>query len=169
MDQLPAHLYDPINDYVTAELKRRSVNTSLKFIALNSTERRMSEYTTTEDIRIFVGTFNVNGRRGYRKEDLSAWLCPEISLPQQTPEIVAVGFQEIVELSPQQIMSTDPVERQAWEKAVGETLNGNARKYSSDKYVLVRSGQLVGAVLMIFVKSGILERIKNVEGGGKKV
>lgn len=24
MDQLPVHLYDPINDYVAAELKRRS-------------------------------------------------------------------------------------------------------------------------------------------------
>lgn len=129
----------------------------------------MSEYSTTEDILIFVGTFNVNGRRGDRKEDLSAWLCPELRLSQQNPEIVAVGFQEIVELSPQQIMSTDPVELQAWEKAVGATLNENARKNSSEEYVLVRSGQLVGAALMIFVKSRVLNRIKNVEGGVKKV
>lgn len=129
----------------------------------------MSEYTTTDDIRIYVGTFNVNGRRGDRQEDLSAWLCPELGIPQQTPEIVAVGFQEIVELSPQQIMSTDPVELQEWEKAVGTTLNGNARKKSSEEYVLVRSGQLVGAALMIFVKSGVLKLIKNVEGGVKKV
>lgn len=129
----------------------------------------MSEYTTTEDIRIYVGTFNVNGCRGDRQEDLTAWLCPELSLPQQNPEIVAVGFQEIVELSPQQILSTYPVERQAWEKAVGATLNENARKKSSEEYVLVRSGQLVGAALMIFVKSGVLKYIKNVEGGVKKV
>lgn len=129
----------------------------------------MSEYTTKEDIRIFVGTFNVNGRRGYRMEGLSAWLCPKLGLSQQNPEIVAVGFQEIVELSPQQIMSTDPVERQAWEKAVGATLNENARNNSSEEYVLVRSGQLVGAALMIFVKAGVLKRIKNVEGGVKKV
>lgn len=136
----------------------------------------MSEYTTTDDIRIYVGTFNVNGYRGDRQEDLSAWLCPELGLPQQNPEIVAVGLQEIVELSPQQIMSTDPeimstdpVERQAWEKAVGATLNENARKKSSEEYVLLRSGQLVGAALMIFVKSGVLKLIKNVEGGVKKV
>lgn len=129
----------------------------------------MSEYATTENILIFVGTFNVNGRRGDKKEDLSTWLCPELGLAQQNPEIVAVGFQEIVELSPQQIMSTDPVELQAWEKAVGATLNENARKNLSEEYVLVRSGQLVGAALMIFVKSGVLKRIKNVEGGVKKV
>lgn len=102
-------------------------------------------------------------------EGLSAWLCPKLRLSQQNPEIVAVGFQEIVELSPQQIMSTDPVERQAWEKAVGATLNENARNNSSEEYVLVRSGQLVGAALMIFVKAGVLKRIKNVEGGVKKV
>lgn len=82
----------------------------------------------------------------------------------------------MVELSPQQIMSTDPeimstypVERQAWEKAVGTTLNENARKNSSEEYVLLRSGQLVGAALMIFVKSGVLKLIKNVEGSVKKV
>lgn len=129
----------------------------------------MSEYTTTDDVRIYVGTFNVNGYRGDRQEDLSAWLCPELGLAQQNPEIVAVGLQEIVELNPQQIMSTDPVERQAWEKAIGATLNENALKKSSEEYVLVRSGQLVGAALMIFVKSGVLKLIKNVEGGVKKV
>lgn len=129
----------------------------------------MSEYTTTDDVRIYVGTFNVNGYRGDRQEDLSAWLCPELDLAQQNPEIVAVGLQEIVELNPQQIMSTDPIELQAWEKAIGATLNRNALKKSSEEYVLVRSGQLVGAALMIFVKSGVLKLIKNVEGGLKKV
>lgn len=29
MDQLPVHLYDPINDYVAAELKRRSAKPTL--------------------------------------------------------------------------------------------------------------------------------------------
>lgn len=103
------------------------------------------------------------------RENLAAWLCPEINRSQQLPEIVAVGFQEIVELSPQQIMSTDPVRRQAWEQVVRQTLNDNARKQGSEEYVLVRSGQLVGAALMIFVKSGVLSRIKNVEGSVKKV
>ena len=82
---------------------------------------------------------------------------------------MAIGFQEIVELSPQQIMSTDPVRRQEWEMAVARTLNENARRRKSDDYVLLRSGQLVGAALMIFVKSSVLKSIKNVEGTVKKV
>ena len=129
----------------------------------------MNEYSTTEEIHIWVGTFNLNGRGNGVKEDLSAWLCPEINHLQEHPQIIAVGFQEIVELSPQQIMSTDPIRRQAWEDAVRKTLNENARRRSSEEYILLRSGQLVGAALMIFVKSSALQSIKNVEGSVKKV
>ena len=111
----------------------------------------------------------MNGRGSGVKEDLTAWLWPDINRLQQRPGIVAVGFQEIVELSPQQIMSTDPVTRHAWENAVRRTLNDNARKHSSEQYILLRSGQLVGAALMIFVKASLLHKIKNVEGGVKKV
>ena len=129
----------------------------------------MNEYSTTEEIQIWVGTFNLNGRGSGVKEDLGVWLCPQLNRLQQHPEIVAVGFQEIVELSPQQIMSTDPIRRQAWEDAVRKTLNDNAKRHSSEEYILLRSGQLVGAALMIFVKASTLKRIKNVEGSVRKV
>ena len=82
---------------------------------------------------------------------------------------MAVGFQELVELSPQQIMSTDPVRRQEWETAVSRSLNEQARGHKTEEYVLLRSGQLVGAALMIFVKASALSSIKNVEGSVKKV
>ena len=152
VDQSPVHLYDPIADYVNSELKRRA-----------------TEYSTSDVVHIWAGTFNLNGRGGGVREDLSAWLWPEVNSAQQEPGIVAVGFQEIVELSPQQIMSTDPVRRKTWESAVRQTLNDSARKRSSEEYILLRSGQLVGAALMIFVKASILDKIKNVEGSVKKV
>ena len=103
------------------------------------------------------------------KEDLSPWLWAENNLSEDYPNIFAVGFQEIVELSPQQIMSTDPARRQAWEDAVKKSLNDGARKRRIEEYVLLRGGQLVGAALMIFVKTSILGKIKNVEGSVKKV
>ena len=109
----------------------------------------------------------MNGRSV--KEDLAAWLWPDNDPLQQHSDIIVAGFQEIVDLSPQQIMSTDPVSRQAWENAVGRTLNDNARKYKCEEYILLRSGQLVGAALMIFVKASSLHKIKNVEGSVKKV
>lgn len=118
---------------------------------------------------IWVGTFNLNGRVSGTKESLSAWLCPEINHSQQYPEIIAVGFQEIVELSPQKVMYTDSARRQAWETAVRKTLNDNTRRHLADEYVLVRSGQLVGTALMVFVKASVLPCIKSVEGSVKKV
>ena len=87
---------------------------------------------------------------------------------EQQAELVVVGFQEIVELSPQQIMSTDPAQRQLWEKAVLTCLNINATQRGGDEYILLRSGQLVGAALMIFVRSSAIANIKNVEGSLKK-
>jgi hypothetical protein len=65
-------------------------------------------------------------------------------------------------------MNSDPTRKQAWERAVRKTLNRHARAAGSEHYVLLRSGQLVGAALCIFVKSSVLKHIKNVEGSVKK-
>lgn len=148
--QAPVVLYDPISDYVNSELQKRS-----------------NEYSSTEKICIWVGTFNLNGRTDGLDEDLSPWLCPP-EMGSKQPEIVVVGFQEIVELSPQQIMNSDPTRKQLWEKAVKKTLDRHAKQIGGERYVLLRSGQLVGAALCIFVRTSVLHNIKNVEGSVKK-
>ncbi len=91
-----------------------------------------------------------------------------VASAEQLPEIVATGFQEIVELSPQQIMNSDPTRKQQWETVVRNTLNKHAASLGGEQYVLLRSGQLVGAALCIFVKASSLAKIKNVEGSVKK-
>ncbi|KAI1764743.1 SacI homology domain-containing protein [Hypoxylon sp. FL1150] len=148
--QAPVHLFDPISDFISVELSKRS-----------------SEYSSTQNITMWVGTFNLNGRTNGIDEDLSPWLCPP-ALGSTQPEIMAVGFQEIVELSAQQIMNSDPTRKQLWEKAIKRTLNNRAKQMGGEKYVLLRSGQLVGAALCIFVKASSLPKIKNVEGSVKK-
>ncbi|KXH63764.1 hypothetical protein CSAL01_00022 [Colletotrichum salicis] len=150
VNQLPVLLFDPISDYVSGELTKRS-----------------AEFSSTQDINMLVGTFNLNGRTEGVDSDLDAWLSPE-ELGNVQPEIVAVGFQEIVELSPQQIMNSDPSRKQLWEAAVRRCLNKRAKSLDGERYVLLRSGQLVGAALCIFVKASALANIKNVEGSVKK-
>ncbi|PGH32307.1 hypothetical protein GX50_04902 [[Emmonsia] crescens] len=150
--QSTVHLYDPISDSVNRALRQRA-----------------HEYTSSKTIRIWVGTFNLNGRSsGAKGTDLSPWLLPQLNSLQNDPSILAVGFQEIVELSPQQIMSTDPGNRMIWENAVKDTLNDYANRKGVSEYVLLRSGQLVGTALLIFVKSELLTDIKVVEGSVKK-
>ena len=109
----------------------------------------------------------MNGRTNGIDEDLSPWLCPR-EMGAVQPEIVAIGFQEIVELNPQQIMNSDPTRKQLWEKAIKRTLDRQYNHGGDEKYVLLRSGQLVGAAMFIFVKASLLHNIKNVEGAVKK-
>ncbi|KAL8759779.1 MAG: hypothetical protein Q9199_000503 [Rusavskia elegans] len=151
VEQHPVYLYDPVNDFLDSQLQERA-----------------HEYTTAETIDIYAGTFNLNGKGANIKQDLSAWLCPWLGAQNRQPDIVAVGFQEMVELSPQQIMSTDPSRRQVWEQAVKLTINNQMNNPKQEEYVLLRSGQLVGAALVVFVKSSALKKIKNVEGSVKK-
>lgn len=148
--QVPVLLFDPISDFVSVELAKRS-----------------DEYTSFENISMWVGTFNLNGKTQGMDSDLSPWLFPE-SLGERQPDIYVVGFQEIVELSPQQIMNSDPSRRQLWEKVVKRCLNERQERLGGEKYLLLRSGQLVGAALCIFVQASALGHIKNVEGSVKK-
>jgi hypothetical protein len=53
-----------------------------------------------------------------------------------------------------------------WEAQVQKTLN---EQRSKADYILLRSGQLVGTALMLFVKSSKIPLIKRVEGSVKKV
>ncbi|KAK2750115.1 inositol polyphosphate 5-phosphatase [Myotisia sp. PD_48] len=151
MGQASVHLFDPIKDFVDSEVNRR-----------------IDEFTTHEKILIWVGTFNLNGRSHGASEDLGPWLHGSLDRFDKDPAIVGVGFQEIVELSPQQIMSTDPTTRIVWEEAVKASLNERTKKRGTTEYVLLRSGQLVGAALLLFAKSDVVHKIKNVEGNVKK-
>ncbi|CDM32457.1 Inositol-1,4,5-trisphosphate 5-phosphatase 1 [Penicillium roqueforti FM164] len=146
-NQLPVYLYDPINDLVIEELNHRT-----------------PEYSSRKQVRFWVGTFNVNGRNEGPGTDLTPWLFPESDESDEDPTIFVVGFQEIVALSPQQIMSTDPSTRKVWERAVHDCLNTHSKMKGTGKYVHLRSGQLVGAAVLLYVKESSLKYIKNVEG-----
>lgn len=131
-------LHDPINDYVTMELNRR-----------------VADFASKRDIKVFAGTFNLNGVMS--PDDLTGWLFPADG-GKENPDIVLVGFQEIVELTPSQILSAEPYKREFWERRVANTLNAR------DEYVLVRSDQLVGTALMMFVRKSEVSYVRNVEG-----
>ena len=150
--QSSVDLFDPVNDWVVAELWKRRL-----------------EFESRAHVKVLVGTYNLNGKTAGIEQDLSPWLKAH----GKDIDMVVVGFQEIVELSPQQIMSTDPNRRMVWEKTVRQCLNGDPDEKEDtatgvNDYVLLRSGQLVGAALLIFVRSSLLSRITNVEGAIKK-
>lgn len=153
-DQDGILLYDPINDFVIQELDRRKL-----------------EFSSTTNIKVFAGTFNLNGELS--DADLTGWFFPpksprELSggagfdVHADLPSIVLVGFQEIVQLTPGQILNADPGKKEFWEKRVEAVLN------KRDEYVLLRSHQLVGTALLLFVRKAEVGFVKNIEGAVKK-
>ncbi|KAI8337899.1 Endonuclease/exonuclease/phosphatase [Chlamydoabsidia padenii] len=148
--QAEIYIHDPISDSVSQLMLSR-----------------LNEYSTSQQILIFCGTYNLNGK-SFKGEKLDPWLLQHTRWNQTNdPDIYAIGFQEIVELSPQQVMATDAEKRTVWEQQIERTLNAN-RPNGKSKYVLLRSNQLVGAALIIFVKASIVESIRNVETSIKK-
>lgn len=147
--QEPVELFDPISEWVHDRLRQKS-----------------DEFETSETVRVWVGTYNLNGQRMSDVTQLRKWLNVRSG---EGYDIVVVGFQEIVELSPQQIMNTDPARRIEWEQAVKASINDYyTGEKNEDQYILLRTGQLVGAALIVFVKVTMLAKIKNVEGAIKK-
>ncbi|KAL0139771.1 DNase I-like protein [Mucor lusitanicus] len=141
-------IHDPISDNVTRQLTKR-----------------VKEYSSSRRITIFSGSYNLNGK-GFKGELLDPWLLQHFRWNDDEPDIYVVGFQEIVELSPQQVMATDAEKRKVWEQQIETTLN--SRSGAKSKYTMLRSNQLVGAALIVFVKSDIVDEIRNVETSIKK-
>ena len=126
---------------------------------------RLNEFSQKKEITIFTGTWNVNGRPP--GESLVPWLFPD---PNVEPDIFALGFQEIVELTAQQILMTDPAKKKLWEGAIMNTFTqrSSSEKGSKSNYVLLRSEQLVGTALIIVVKESLLPAVRAVEVATKK-
>ncbi|KAF9973946.1 inositol polyphosphate 5-phosphatase [Actinomortierella ambigua] len=144
--QYPVMVHDPIHESISSEM----------------TARR-NEYLQKTQIDVFVGTYNLNGKVP-GGESLEPWLkFSSDDVPE--PDLYVIGFQEIVKLTPKQIMATDVSKREVWEREVEKAIN---RPGTSSRYVQLRSGQLVGAALMIYVKEENTPYIKNVECSIKK-
>ncbi|VEU21128.1 DEKNAAC102075 [Brettanomyces naardenensis] len=143
--QYQVELIDPIHDYVMEELNKRS-----------------NEFVSTKQLKVFTGTFNVNTEQ-YRG-DIGEFIFPE---PERfkTYDIVVIGLEEVVELSPGKIMNIDPKIRLFWEKKFKKSL----AKMSGDDYVLLRGEQLGGILSLVFVKEqDNLKYIKEIETARKK-
>ncbi|GAA6051835.1 hypothetical protein JCM3770_005490 [Rhodotorula araucariae] len=138
-------IFNPIHDTLRAQLSARA-----------------AEFTTHEPATVWVGTYNLNGKAP-GAESLLPWLFP-VEGPE--PALLVIGFQEIVPLSPQQIMSTDPEKKRRWEGHILQTLADRPRKESD--YVVLRSGQLVGTALIVLCKPEVAGEVRNVEAATKK-
>lgn len=81
-------------------------------------------------------------------------------------DIYIICLQEIVQLNATQIVSSDPEQRVLWDSVFLEMLHDAC---GADSYVQLVANQLVGISITIFVKSDMVDEIKNVEISSIKV
>ncbi|MEW5306934.1 MAG: hypothetical protein WDW36_009363 [Sanguina aurantia] len=128
--ELPAHLSDPVLQFLLRNVRSKNVRQQFSKTA-------PKEYTDTRTVKIMVGSYNVNGKKAPPGLTVHEWLgrwkesWPTDSSSDtddvafQGPDLIAVGFQEIVPLSAGNVIgvsvSTNAV---AWDRVLAATLNG---------------------------------------------
>ncbi|KAJ2550814.1 Inositol-1,4,5-trisphosphate 5-phosphatase 1 [Coemansia sp. RSA 1933] len=142
----PVALYDEYEKEITAAL-----------------EVELKKISRKDSIRVMLCTYNVHGS-AYRGEPLGSWL----SMPRdKRPDFVAIGFQEIVNLDVQSVISADTTNRRVWERVLTAEINAKYRKAMGSRadgeYALVSSEQLVGVAILFFAHDTVIPRIHNVK------
>lgn len=101
-----------------------------------------------KQLRIRVGTFNVNGKSP--SQDLSTWLGNEPQSSRPEADILITGFQEIDHSTEAFLNFAGPAREEAWTTAILAALGDKAKQYEKLVYK-----QLVGILLIVFVKKDL--------------
>ncbi|KAK9887395.1 hypothetical protein WA026_022333 [Henosepilachna vigintioctopunctata] len=136
--------------------------------------RRYTEYSEPVNIKVSVGTYNVNGGKHFRSVvfkdiQLSNWLLDahkassvlidtniENNDSSRPVDIFAIGFEEIVDLNASNIVSTSSENAKSWAVELQKVLSRDT------PYVLLTYHQLVGVCLYVYVKPEHVPFIRDV-------
>eukprot|EP00536_Pseudo-nitzschia_multiseries_P005680 jgi/Psemu1/324006/estExt_fgenesh1_pg.C_1090014 len=124
---------------------------------------RVREFTEYRQSNIFVGTWNVNAKG--KDESLQEWICGDAYRHNLMPDVVAVGFQEIVDLNAVNVTVSNKTEQrsQYWSNRLLATLNPTRDRNGhplKPQYSLVEQRSLVGLLVCLFVRVQHLPRCK---------
>ncbi|XP_014209022.1 inositol polyphosphate 5-phosphatase OCRL-1 [Copidosoma floridanum] len=123
---------------------------SIDRIVLNRMNRKRDEYTYKKTLRLFIGTWNVNGQS---PEGLTVegWLRAE----DESPDIYAIGFQEL-DLSTETFLLNETKREDEWMAILSKSL------HPTGDYELVAQERLVGLTIFVFAKAMHVPYIRHV-------
>uniref|UniRef100_A0A0N5A741 phosphoinositide 5-phosphatase n=1 Tax=Parastrongyloides trichosuri TaxID=131310 RepID=A0A0N5A741_PARTI len=149
------HTFDKALNLLPSDLLRECPH------AVQSLLDHQSELIVEQQVSVFVGTWNVNGGKNMNniafkhENSMESWIFPELD---KNYDVVAVGFEEIVDLNATNMVKTKSDNKQKWSDGVFKCLESE----SNEKYALIGSKQLVGVCLMVFIKTSKLHRVKDI-------
>ncbi|KAJ2308307.1 Inositol-1,4,5-trisphosphate 5-phosphatase 1 [Coemansia sp. RSA 2706] len=142
----PVQVYDPYANIIAPRL-----------------EQELHKIARKSALNLMLCTYNLHGCP-YRGESLGRWLAMSND---RRPDIVAIGFQEVVNLDVQSVIAADTANRRTWEQVLTAEINSQYLKSFGDRadgeFALVSSEQLVGVSLLLFAHDTALSRIHNVQ------
>ncbi|EGT47389.1 hypothetical protein CAEBREN_31903, partial [Caenorhabditis brenneri] len=135
--------------------------------AVSQLVERSPEIAERQSIKIFVGTWNVNGGKNihnvaFRNESsLSHWIFANsltrlVSVEdEQLADIVAIGVEELVDLNASNMVKASTTNQRMWCESIRKTLAEKA------PFVLIGSEQLVGVCLFLFARPRVSPYLKD--------
>ncbi|KAA0189144.1 SYNJ1 protein [Fasciolopsis buskii] len=149
------------------------------------------DFTLRHRLRVFIGTWNVNGGKHFRSvahkhESVTDWLLdlnrtvnPEVNWGYRNPacdasqidrptDVFAIGFEEIVDLTTSNIVagSKPSANQREWGLFLQHHLNRDA--HERDTYILITSVQLVGVCLFLFVRARLCGALRDISTASVK-
>ncbi len=84
----------------------------------------LEKFTKTEELTVFVGTWNAAGKALNEEVSLFDWLFPvQLKAYKKTADIYVIGLQEIVELNANYLLISSNQHRvDSWKKNIKETI-----------------------------------------------
>lgn len=110
---------------------------------------------------VAVATWNVNAKDPTvdGTEGVANWLSWRNAGGSVPPALYAIGFQEVVPLNAAEMISVSTDQAVAWETVVGQAL---AASDGGQTYTCIRSQQLVGILLLLFVRDDLVGSISDI-------
>ncbi|BGO96216.1 hypothetical protein JCM10020v2_007953 [Rhodotorula toruloides] len=146
----PARSFDPTD---TGSEYTEGERVAIERWIVDRLREREEEFVKKEEIRIWCGTFNVNDKQPKNGgADIQAWVDSSGGA-----DLLVFGFQEL-DLSTEAMLRYTPYREEVWRKAIDEALE----RQEGVSYARVHSRQLVGALILIYIRSDVKDHVGDV-------
>lgn len=128
-----------------------------KWIA-NQMKEKSSEFTVLGDIKLFVGTWNVNAKKPDPNEDLKTWLHKYGGEP---ADVYCFGLQEIVDLTTVNVVADGNTTKRSgvWCEEFLKSINS----LGGGVYNLVHAKSMVGIMVCVIAREDHIPHIKRIQ------
>ena len=113
--------------------------------AAKELRNREATFADYNSLKLFVGTWNVNGQSV--SEPLDLWLMTD---KEDVPDLYILGLQEM-DLSTEAYLIADTTKEDEWCKAIEASI----ASVQTEKYIKVAAKKLVGMLLVVYIKRSI--------------